>query len=152
VARVEACHLLGIEARQRFAVGLPLAQDRDPAEAGLRALENQELEEGPVVVDRHAPLVVVVADVEGIASTPATASHGARHGGTIESIASRCHTGPPARIYDRMVMRAARTMCFVVVLASCVSLQAASDSRSSGAAVARPARSSAAVEQDVVSA
>ena len=49
-----------------------------------------------------------------------------------------------------MVMRAARTMCFVVVLASCVSLQAASDSRSSGAAVARPARSSAALEQDVV--
>ena len=41
-------------------------------------------------------------------------------------------------------------MCFAVVLASCVSLQAASESRSTGAAVARPARSSAALEQDVV--
>ena len=48
--RVVPRDLLRIELAERPPVGRPLAQDRDPAEAGLRAFENQHLEEMAVVV------------------------------------------------------------------------------------------------------
>src|SRR5690606_26788228 len=59
--RVEACDALRIEVRKRAAIAFALAQDRPPAEPGLGALEQQELEVPPVVADRHAPFDVVVA-------------------------------------------------------------------------------------------
>ena len=65
LARVEARHAGRVEAGERLAVALALAQDRRPAETGLRALEDQELEQAPVVVHRYAPFTVVVGDVLG---------------------------------------------------------------------------------------
>ena len=41
--------------------------------AGLRALEEDELEQLPVIMNRHAPLFVVVGDVERIRSAPLAA-------------------------------------------------------------------------------
>ena len=45
-------------------VVLALVEDRLPAQAGLSSFEDQELEQQPIVVDRHAPLVVVIVAVE----------------------------------------------------------------------------------------
>src|SRR6185295_4996932 len=36
-------------------------------EAGLRALEDQHLEQPALVVERHAPLLVVIGEIEGLA-------------------------------------------------------------------------------------
>src|SRR4029079_5282790 len=48
--RVIARDLRGIEAVERFAIALALAQDRLPTQPGLRAFEDEELEEDAVVV------------------------------------------------------------------------------------------------------
>jgi hypothetical protein len=64
-----------IEIVEYFAVALALAQDGVPAEAGLRAFEHQKLEQQPVVVYRHAPLLVVVANREFIFGPCATLGH-----------------------------------------------------------------------------
>ena len=64
--RVEARDLRGVEAGEGLAVVLALAQDGVPAQAGLRGLQGQELEERAVVVDGDAPLVVMVGDVVGL--------------------------------------------------------------------------------------
>src|SRR5438552_3098623 len=64
VAGPEASHPLGVEARIGAAVALAPREDGEPREPGLRSLEDQELEHRPVVVDRHAPLLVVVGNVE----------------------------------------------------------------------------------------
>ena len=60
----------GIEAVERVAVALSLAEDGDPGQPCLGALEAQQLEQVPIVPDRHAPLRVVVGDVERIAPGP----------------------------------------------------------------------------------
>ena len=60
----EAGHLRGVEAGERPAVALALAQDRRPGEPGLRALEREQLVQRAVVALRHAPLLVVVGGVE----------------------------------------------------------------------------------------
>jgi hypothetical protein len=75
--RVEARDLRGIEAAVRAPIGLALAQHRDPREPRLRALEDQHLEETAVIVDRNAPLLVVIGDVERIVPGPAAAARGA---------------------------------------------------------------------------
>ena len=66
---------LRVEAGEGPAVALALAEDGEPAQPGLSALEHQELEEQPVVVHRHAPLLVVVGVEEGLVAHP-----GAAHG------------------------------------------------------------------------
>src|SRR5262249_11282810 len=58
-----------VEAVESAPVARPLPEDRDPREPGLRALEAQELEEPPVVVERYAPLAVVVRAVKGISGS-----------------------------------------------------------------------------------
>ena len=68
VPLVEARDLLEVEAREGPAEGLALAQDRQPREPGLEALEAQLLEQAPVVADREAPFVVVVGAVLGVES------------------------------------------------------------------------------------
>ena len=68
VPGAEPRHGLRVEAGERLSVALALVQDRRPGEAGLRSLEDEQLEEVPVVVRRHAPLVVVVSDVERVLS------------------------------------------------------------------------------------
>jgi len=60
-----------IEALERRAVGLPLAEDRHPTEPGLGTLEHQEFEEQAIVMYGHAPLAVVVVAHQGIALGPA---------------------------------------------------------------------------------
>src|SRR5262249_44219637 len=52
---------------------LALAQDGDPGQPGLEAVENELLVERAVVVFRHAPFLVVIGDVERILLRPGTA-------------------------------------------------------------------------------
>src|SRR5438128_5072642 len=59
---VIARHPLRIETIESGAVIFPLPQDRVPTQAGLRALEDQELEQLSVVVLRDAPFCIVIAD------------------------------------------------------------------------------------------
>ena len=70
VARAKARHARGVEVRERLAVILALAQNRNPAQARLRALEHQKPEVFAVVVYRNTPLGVVVADIQRIAAAP----------------------------------------------------------------------------------
>ena len=62
---------LGIEARERAPEGLALAQDRQPRQAGLEALEAEPLVDAALVAHRPAPLVVVVGGVERVAPAEA---------------------------------------------------------------------------------
>jgi hypothetical protein len=62
-----------IEAVERFAEGRALAQDGDPREAGLEAVQHEFLEHRPVVVFGNAPFLVVIGDVEWIDAWPRTA-------------------------------------------------------------------------------
>src|SRR5205085_1582356 len=64
---VELRDLLWIELRERFSICLALSQDRVPTQARLRAFEDQELEQHPILMLRHAPLGVVVRRVPFIA-------------------------------------------------------------------------------------
>ncbi len=58
----------------RYAVAL--LEDRLPAQAGLRPLERDELEEHAVVVDGHTPFFVVIGDAERRARPAASRSLG----------------------------------------------------------------------------
>src|SRR5262245_4465913 len=64
---------LGLEAVEGAAEVVALAQDGDPGEAGLKAIEDQLLIERAVVVFRHAPFLVVIGDVERILLGPGAA-------------------------------------------------------------------------------
>ena len=66
-------HAPGIEAVVGGPVALPAAQDGGPREAGLGALEAEHLEEALLVVERLAPLVVVVGHHERVVAGPAAA-------------------------------------------------------------------------------
>jgi hypothetical protein len=70
VAFVERGDTIGVEALERRAKALALAQDRQPAEAGLEALEAQPLVEPALVADGAAPLLIVVGDVERVGRRP----------------------------------------------------------------------------------
>src|SRR5687768_7331982 len=70
--RREPRNLRRIEVQERITITLALLQNGLPAEAGLRSFQGQELEQNPVIVDRHAPLGVVIRDAEWT-SCPATA-------------------------------------------------------------------------------
>ena len=66
VARAHARHRLDLEAAEGAPEVLALAQDREPREAGLEALEAELLEQPAIVGHREAPLaVVIVAIVRG---------------------------------------------------------------------------------------
>jgi hypothetical protein len=66
-------HLRGIEVREGAAIVLALLEDGGPGEPRLRALEDQELEEPPLVVERGPPLPVVILLHHRVASRPAAA-------------------------------------------------------------------------------
>jgi hypothetical protein len=79
---------VGIEACERATVPLALAQDRGPGEAGLRSLEREHLEELPLVVHRHTPLLIVVREVQRVVERCPRASRaivGAHGGGGVVS-------------------------------------------------------------------
>src|SRR5437764_13879910 len=64
VAVAEAGDTLEVEARECRAEVLALPQDREPRQPGLEALQAQLLEQSLLVVDREAPLGVVVRAVD----------------------------------------------------------------------------------------
>ncbi len=63
-------HPRRVEAVESRPIAVALAQDCDPGEPGLCALEHEQLEETSIVMDRHAPLVVVIGEVQGVADGP----------------------------------------------------------------------------------
>ena len=73
ISVVIAGDLPRIEAIEGAPEVVALAQDRQPRQAGLEALQAQLLEQPPVVVDRVAPLVVVVRAVQRVAGRPPAA-------------------------------------------------------------------------------
>src|ERR1051326_5342841 len=84
--RHQPCHLgravardfLRVEAIEGAAEIFPLAQDRDPRQAGLEAVEHELLVERAVVEFRHAPFLVVIGDVERILHGPRAAGEAVR--------------------------------------------------------------------------
>ena len=68
----EAGDLFGIKISERPAIRFALAKHHQPTQAGLSAFERQKLELLLVVVDRHAPLRVVVGHHQ-LAAAPAPA-------------------------------------------------------------------------------
>ena len=58
--RCEPRDLRGIEVGERATIAVTLVEDRRPRQACLRSFEDQELEMLAIIVDRHAPLGVVV--------------------------------------------------------------------------------------------
>jgi len=101
VALVEAHDALGIELRERTPERLALVEDRQPAQAGLKAFEAELFEQPPVVADREAPFKVVVVLVgrAGLAPLAARCAVGA----DVESraIVHRAIVAPPPRRLDR---------------------------------------------------
>src|SRR5207248_2427000 len=61
-SRVVAGDLVGVEVIKGVSIILALAEDRLPAQAGLGTFEDEELEELSIIVQRDAPLLVVVAN------------------------------------------------------------------------------------------
>ncbi len=70
---VVAHDLFRLEAVEGGAERLALAQDGDPGEPGLKAVEDELFEQRPVVPFGHAPFLVVIGDVERIEARPGTA-------------------------------------------------------------------------------
>ena len=67
---VEPGHRVDVEAGERAAEVLALAQDRQPRQARLERLEGDAFEEGDVAVHGSTPLGVVVLDVVGRRQAP----------------------------------------------------------------------------------
>src|SRR5438132_9019333 len=63
---VVAGDLPRVEPVEGAPVGVPLAEDRAPAQPRLGTLENEKLEKDVIVVQGNAPLLVVVGDVERV--------------------------------------------------------------------------------------
>src|SRR5438093_7956393 len=80
--------LFRIEAIECLPVGGALAQDRLPRKSGLRAFEDEELEEPAVIVERRTPLLVVIGE-KRLALCPAAAlqapPHSRRNAGSSET-------------------------------------------------------------------
>ena len=77
VGRVERRDDGRVEAAERGSERLALAQDRRPRQARLERFERQPLEQLGVVVDRPAPLVVVVGDHQRVRVRAVRAGPGA---------------------------------------------------------------------------
>ena len=71
VAFAEGGDPVGLEALEGRAEAVPLAEDRQPGEARLEALETEPLVDAPLVADRAAPLLVVVGLVPVVGRLPA---------------------------------------------------------------------------------
>jgi hypothetical protein len=71
-------YAFGIEVVKGRAKGVALAENGDPGEAGLEAVEHEGLPEGSAVVFGDAPLGVVVGLHEGVAFGPGAAREGFR--------------------------------------------------------------------------
>ena len=68
---------LGVEAFEGRAEAVAFAEDGDPGEAGLEAVEHEFFPERPAVAFRHAPFGVVIGLVERVPDAPVAAfGHG----------------------------------------------------------------------------
>lgn len=63
---VEACDLDRVESLEGLAERLSFVEDAFPRETRLEDFENEQFEELPFVMHRHAPLLVMIGDVERI--------------------------------------------------------------------------------------
>ena len=59
---------------ERFSIIFAFLENGRPAESGLRAFENQKFKQLSIVMDRHAPFLIVIGNV-GFGSCPWTALH-----------------------------------------------------------------------------
>src|SRR5438445_12307602 len=66
----ESLHFPRIEVLERLPEVVALAQDDNPAQPRLEALQGQHLEDLSIVMDRHAPFLVVILTVQRILPTP----------------------------------------------------------------------------------
>src|SRR5690606_10308805 len=64
--------LCRIKPVERLAISIAFSQDRVPAQPRLRPLEYQKFKKCPVVVQRHAPLRVVILDRQIVLRPPAS--------------------------------------------------------------------------------
>jgi hypothetical protein len=74
VVLAEGGHRLDLEAREGCAEVVALAQDRQPGQARLEALQHQALVQAAVVCDRPPPLLVVVGGVLRARRAPGAAA------------------------------------------------------------------------------
>src|SRR5579862_5141009 len=65
----DLCRLEAVEGAAKI---LPFAQNRDPGQARLEAVEDQLFIERPRVEFRHAPFLVVIGDIKRILAGPGT--------------------------------------------------------------------------------
>ena len=90
---VEGGNRCRIEPGERRPEGLALAQDGDPCQPGLEALEAELLEQPDVVDNRTPPLVVVVRPVQRVAG----GAHGHR-GRSSACCSARSTIGQPVLV------------------------------------------------------
>jgi len=81
IPRGEPRDLHRVEPGKSTPVVFALAEDRHPAEPGLRPLERQHFEQDAVVVDGHSPLFVVVSRHQRVVARPVAALRGLHAGG-----------------------------------------------------------------------
>ena len=101
VGLVESGHGGRIEAGERGAEVVALAQDREPRQAGLESLEAQLLEEPHVGRDAAAPLVVVVREVVGRGGAPGAACQSVRPDDEFHRASVAAGSSPPASTAGR---------------------------------------------------
>ena len=95
-----------VEPRERLPVALALAQDRRPRQAGLGALEDEQLEQVALVADGDAPLLVVIGAVGGIrAVAPRAAEAGVGRGGGGLGHARHPSRGRSSAAYPTRIIR-----------------------------------------------
>src|SRR5439155_4112031 len=70
VRLAEPRHFPRVEALERLPEIIALAQDDNPAQPRLKPLQGQHLEHLPIVMDRHAPFLVVILTVQRILPAP----------------------------------------------------------------------------------
>ena len=74
IARVVARDLLRVKSVERFAIILSFLENRSPAQPGLRAFKDQKLKQYSIVMNRHAPFLIVIGNVR-FSSCPGTTRH-----------------------------------------------------------------------------
>src|SRR2546426_1105678 len=70
VGLAESRHFPHVEVFERLPEIVALAQDGNPAQPRLEALQCQQLEDLPIFMDRHAPLLVVILTVQRVLPAP----------------------------------------------------------------------------------
>lgn len=73
LGRTVTRHLHGIKTVKDLAVVFALLQNGKPTQARLRAFQDQELEEPPVLMHRHSPFPIVIRDIDRIRTAPPAA-------------------------------------------------------------------------------